>query len=142
MRTGALDQALPFFEQCLPVLQAFGDLKFVNMTFIAKAVIARSQGDMARAATFYAQGLVACDKAGDSEGFPTCVEGMAAMAASAGDAERAARLLGAAEKGHPMGLPPSAPFDATYEQFFMQTPRPSRTCSGRVQNCSWPKEKR
>lgn len=62
------------------------------------SVLAQAEGDDEGAAALYKEGLVFSRDAGDRANVAYCMEGLASLAAKRGGADRAARLLGAAQR--------------------------------------------
>ena len=60
--------------------------------------VARRSGDVPRARERFRDGLRSFVALGDGGGIADCLEGLARLAAADGDAHRAGRLLGAAER--------------------------------------------
>jgi predicted ATPase len=81
--------------------------------------VARRSGADARASSWFAEGLQLFARNGDEGSAAECLEGMACLAASGGDHERAARLAGAAE--------------ALYERSMTARWRPERHLPDRVE---------
>jgi non-specific serine/threonine protein kinase len=94
-RGGALDQATRLAEEALSLLTEAGDPWSVAETTAIVAETARLRRDLPRAATLYAQAIVAWRNQGDQHATAVAVEWMAAVAVAQGWAEEAARLAGA-----------------------------------------------
>jgi DNA-binding CsgD family transcriptional regulator len=72
---------------------------FMSITHVLWSLgnVARDQGDQAAAHAFYAEGMAAAQEQGSAFHVSVLLDGFASLAAAAGQAAQAARLLGAAE---------------------------------------------
>jgi predicted ATPase/DNA-binding SARP family transcriptional activator len=83
-------------DEALALGKELGDKGLVALSFHRLAFVAQSQGDHAQAGLLYRDSLILCRKVGEKRGAATCLEGLAAVACAQKQAERAARLFGAA----------------------------------------------
>jgi DNA-binding CsgD family transcriptional regulator/tetratricopeptide (TPR) repeat protein len=94
---GDLDQAEARFTEALQWFQDSGDTYGAGIALANLGRVARDRGNYAEAAAFYAEGLTLHWDDSDSGRIAACLNGLGIVAALAGQAERAARLCGAAE---------------------------------------------
>ena len=107
-------------EACLPVLRGIHDWKYTGVALIGLGTAARAIGDARGAASAYVEALALCRDAGAAGDLPLCLEGLAAAALGLGQADRAVRLLGAADTAHAAGFTPTIP---GFEQAYQATAR-------------------
>jgi DNA-binding CsgD family transcriptional regulator len=94
---GDLDQAEAYFTEALQWFQDSGDTYGAGIALANLGRVARDRGDYAEAAALYADGLTLHWDDADRGRIAACLNGLGIVAALAGQAERAARLCGAAE---------------------------------------------
>jgi ATP/maltotriose-dependent transcriptional regulator MalT len=75
-----------------------GDRFSRYMTLYNRSVLALRSGEHDRAASLFEEGLTFSLEVGDHANVAHCLEGLAAVAVARGEADRAARLLGAAQR--------------------------------------------
>ncbi|MDP9368130.1 MAG: response regulator transcription factor, partial [Chloroflexota bacterium] len=92
----SLEQAAGLADEALRVLRETGDAWTVAVATWIAADTSRRRGEALQAAVLYVQALAAFWGLGDRWATARCIEGVAAVAASEGQAEAAARLTGAA----------------------------------------------
>ncbi len=108
-----LDDARPAFSRAIEGYQQLGDrrLKLAARSDLAHAL--RRAGAIDEAAATYRETIHAWQHLGSRGAIANQVEGIAFIALARGDAERAARLLGAAERIREMGPNPLLPNEQT-----------------------------
>ena len=74
-----------------------GDRTGTCITLYNLAQVSLSRGDHDHAATLFEEGITLSEQVTDRANVAYCLEGLAAVAGAQGEAERSARLLGAAE---------------------------------------------
>jgi len=94
---GQYHQALQLYEQSLTLMRDQGDRWHVALALFSLGHLAWLQHDDARAQASFAESLDLRWQLKDKRGIAFCFEGLAWVAAIQGQAERAARLFGAAE---------------------------------------------
>jgi predicted ATPase len=92
--------ALPWIEESIEVARAAADLPGVAFGRADEGCAAIGIGDWTRATTAFTEALEICRALGFFELVPQCTLGLAAVAAQAGNLERAALLNGAALEGY------------------------------------------
>lgn len=93
---GDLDQAVARFEEGLKLLRELEDTRSVATTLLNLGNVHLDQGAPDRAAARYRESLSLYRELQDRLGVARCLEGMAEIAGTCGDAGRAGRLCGAA----------------------------------------------
>jgi predicted ATPase/DNA-binding CsgD family transcriptional regulator len=96
---GDLAAAVPMLDEALAMLRQVGDSWSLTMGFGQRAFAALAQGDLIYAARLFAEGLDAALADEMERSALGAVAGLAGVALARGEAERAARLLGAVEAG-------------------------------------------
>jgi predicted ATPase/DNA-binding SARP family transcriptional activator len=96
LTVGDYERAEPLFEESLALLEARGDAANVARSLFNLGAVAFKLGRLQAADGRFREGLSVAEQVGDTEDIAWCLEGYAAIAAAAGDGERAALLLGAA----------------------------------------------
>jgi non-specific serine/threonine protein kinase len=97
MGTGNADTARGLFADALALFDEVGDLYFINKTLIALGNLeVRASRHEAALPLLHRAGEISAEL-GDLDNIAWGLEGLAAIAATRGDADRAARLLGAAD---------------------------------------------
>ena len=91
---GDLATARGFYEEMGAISRDAGFPWGVSMSLNRLAEVARLRGDLCAARALQAESLEIRRETGDKLGIADCLEGLACLAASAGHAERAARLWG------------------------------------------------
>ncbi len=94
---GDLDAAEAYFREALQRFQEVDDAYGAGIALTNLGRVARDRGDYAQATARYASGLTLHWADGDRGRIAACLNGLGIVAALAGQAERAARLCGAAE---------------------------------------------
>ncbi len=95
---GDIIRARRLAERALPLAREPGGARdVVYVVLHPLAAVARAEGDHERAARLLEESLMLSVEIGDESNVAYCLEGMAAVAASKDEVERAARLWGAAE---------------------------------------------
>jgi predicted ATPase/DNA-binding CsgD family transcriptional regulator len=89
--------ARKFYEESLSIRQKLGDQRGIAVSLINLGFVAYYDGDYQQAAVFFEESLVLFQKHGGKRGVVDCLMGLAGVIASAGQPERAARLLGSME---------------------------------------------
>jgi non-specific serine/threonine protein kinase len=97
MLDGQYDAAAQRFEQALLLANKIKDWQSIYNAHYNLAQLALAQHDYDLAAQRFAQGVPLSLERGDLVNIAFCLEGMVVVAGARGQAERAARLLGAAE---------------------------------------------
>lgn len=95
---GHSDKAVPMFEECLALCEAYDDHWFRSYTQSFFGIELLRQGDTARASAMEHGSIRLKQPFDDWLGIALCIEVLAWIAADKGDDERAARLLGALRK--------------------------------------------
>jgi non-specific serine/threonine protein kinase len=95
LHRGDYAQAARYFEEALSLSRETGHRHSGYLSLRNLALMARD--DPGRAAELYVEALGLADEVGDKADIAYCLEGLAGVAASRGDPERAARLFGASE---------------------------------------------
>jgi non-specific serine/threonine protein kinase len=118
---GDLDAAQSFGEEARALARELGDADAESVVALYLAHVACARGEHGRAAAWFREGL--SDEIDDSawlveaEWRARCAAGVATLAAACGEAERAARLFGAAEAARvEIGMALALPERAVYEQ--------------------------
>jgi tetratricopeptide (TPR) repeat protein len=88
--------ARAFLEESLAVAHSLGDRFLIARLTAHLGAVALSQGECEQARALYREALLQCQESADKPAITGCLSGLAAVAARA-QAERAARLFGAAE---------------------------------------------
>jgi len=96
---GDLAAAVPILDEALAMLRQVGDSWSLTMGFGQRAFAALAQGDLTNAARLFAEGLDAALADEMERSALGAVAGLAGLALARGEADRAARLLGAVEAG-------------------------------------------
>jgi tetratricopeptide (TPR) repeat protein len=100
-RRGDYRRAKELLDESLALSREMGEKHSIATALDGLGRMAHSQGDYARAAAFHAESLTLRREAGAKRGIAESLEGLAGVLAAAQDqpavAEKAARLLGAAE---------------------------------------------
>jgi predicted ATPase/class 3 adenylate cyclase len=94
-----INAAQAYAEESLVIARELGAAQGIAWSHARRADVAAAQGDYATARELFGDGLVMLRNHGDETGSARLLEGFASLAATQGQAERAARLLGAAEAG-------------------------------------------
>jgi len=93
---GEYGRAAIYYAESLALWQDVGVRSEVAIVRCNQGLLAHNQGDEGLAAALLAESLVLVRKNADQGGIPWCLEGLGWVAMAQGQAERAARLLGAA----------------------------------------------
>ena len=126
LQAGEREPARARLEECLPLLRQQRAWKWAIVALIGTGVIASRAG--AAAAAAYAEALGLCRDTGSSAGdLAACLEGVAAAAAAAGQTERAAPFLGAADVAREAALASTMP---GFEERYGVTERAVRAALG------------
>jgi hypothetical protein len=88
--------ARAFLEESLAVAHSLGDRFLIARLTAHLGAVALSQGEWDQARACYGEALRQCQESADKPAIAGCLSGLAAVAAQS-QAERAARLFGAAE---------------------------------------------
>lgn len=96
LSTGDYGRAGPLFEESLGLLRARGDTANIARSLFNLGAVALMLDDRVSAAARFRESLELAREADDQEDLAWCLEGFAALAAHAGEGERAAKLGGAA----------------------------------------------
>jgi predicted ATPase/DNA-binding CsgD family transcriptional regulator len=96
---GDLAAAVPMLDEALAMLRQVGDSWSLTMGFGQRAFAALAQGDLTDAVTLFTEGLDAALADEMERSALGAMAGLAGVALAHGEAERAARLLGAVEAG-------------------------------------------
>lgn len=107
LKRGDLERAERFTDDALTWLREAGDTWSIAETYVIAADTARLRGDVPRATVLYAQALAAFWGQGDRRASSSTIDGVAAIAASRGLAEPAARLVGGVVAFRAANLPPN-----------------------------------
>ncbi|KXF49079.1 protein kinase [Rhodococcus sp. SC4] len=104
---GDTRRAIAAYEEAIAITEMHGELVYRSYSQWAMAIVVWRQGDLGRAASLFERGLHLTRQVDDPLGTAWCIEGLAWIAAANKHAERAGRLLGAAEAlrltvGNPM----------------------------------------
>jgi tetratricopeptide (TPR) repeat protein len=95
---GGYAHAQALYEESLALSRALGSRGDITAGLLHNlGYVAHHQGDSQRAAALVTESLLLFRELGDRRGMAECAIGLAAIASEAGQAERAARLLGMAE---------------------------------------------
>ncbi|GAA1948508.1 ATP-binding protein [Microbacterium deminutum] len=94
---GQFDLALERIAPAVAVAERLGDSFCLGITLYYRGWVRLTLGDVAGAADDFDRGLAVTSRIGHHEGTAYALEGLAAVAASEGDVERAGFLLGAAQ---------------------------------------------
>jgi tetratricopeptide (TPR) repeat protein len=95
---GDYTQAITLGEESLALFQELSNRNGTAATLCTLGHMARAQGDSAQATTRFAEGLILFARVlGIKSGAATCLVGLAGASGARGQAQRAARLFGAAE---------------------------------------------
>jgi predicted ATPase/class 3 adenylate cyclase/DNA-binding CsgD family transcriptional regulator len=101
---GDYERAAALYDESLTIFQEVGDRWGMAVVRHNLGYVARARGDYTQAAALFAESLVRFQALGERWSIGDCLAGLAAVATRAGrqlmDAQRAARLLGAAESVH------------------------------------------
>lgn len=98
LTTGDYPRAEALFVESLAMLRERGDAANVARSLFNLGAVAFRLGRHEDAVERLRESATLCRRLGDKEDLAWCLEGFAAFAAAEGDAERAARLIGAAGK--------------------------------------------
>jgi non-specific serine/threonine protein kinase len=90
-------RAAPYLRESAKAASGAGDRFSRYIALYNRSVLAQAEGDQEGAAALFEEGLAFSREAGDRANVAYCLEGLAAVALARGGADRAARLLGAAE---------------------------------------------
>ena len=96
LTTGDYRRARPLFEESHALLQTRGDTANLARSLFNQGAVDLMLGDHETARSRFRDGLLLASNAGDKEDIAWCLEGLAALAARAGDGQQASILLGAA----------------------------------------------
>jgi predicted ATPase len=96
LTTGDYELAQGLFEESLALLRNHGDVANVARSLFNLGAAALRLGTPAVALERWRESIALCRRLGDKEDLAWCLEGFAAVAAEAGEADRAGQLLGAA----------------------------------------------
>lgn len=96
LTTRDYQRAGPLFEESHALLRARGDTSNVARSLFNLGAVNLMLGRPEAAIPRFREGLLLAAETGDMEDVAWCLEGLASLAAEAGDGERAATLLGAA----------------------------------------------
>lgn len=96
-RKGDTDRAGVLLDEGLRLTEGVGDRWLTSLLHTSLGVVALHQRDPARAAGHFKESMTLARDLGDQWGVAWNLEGMAAVAVTAGNHERAARLLGAVD---------------------------------------------
>jgi len=106
MNRGDLPGAERLCGESLALFQDLGNNVGIAAVYNSLGEIVGRRGEWAKAFTYYKECLVLCQETGDKEDVAIALEGLAHVAMAKTDAQRAVRLLGAAEcLREQMGLP-------------------------------------
>jgi predicted ATPase/DNA-binding XRE family transcriptional regulator len=94
--TGDLDRAAVLLDESLEVARALSDERLVAKLMVNLGDVDRGRGDAAAAGARYAEGLALSVRQQEPTEGAACLEGLAAVACTRGEMERAAWLCGAA----------------------------------------------
>jgi non-specific serine/threonine protein kinase len=94
---GDLDRAAVVLQEALQTSRDVGNIWIVGAVLLDLAQIALGRRDNGRATALLVECLAAAQQISDSRRIAECLEGFGELAAASGRAERAARLLGAAQ---------------------------------------------
>jgi predicted ATPase/DNA-binding SARP family transcriptional activator len=94
LTTGDYERARPLFEESHALLEARGDTANLARSHFNRGAVDLMVGEHEAAGARFREGLRLASETGDAEDLAWCLEGLAAVAAEAGDGERAATLLG------------------------------------------------
>jgi tetratricopeptide (TPR) repeat protein len=94
---GDRQAARPLLEERLAICRELGDSALLIHALGGMGHLARDEGDYARARAFYQESLLLRQRLGDLFALAQSLEDLAALAGREQQAERATRLLGAAE---------------------------------------------
>lgn len=97
LTSGDYERAEALFEESLGVLRMHGDAANVARALFNLGAAGLRRGGRSMALERWRESIALCRRLGDKEDLAWCLEGFAAVAADEGDAERAGRLVGAAE---------------------------------------------
>jgi predicted ATPase/class 3 adenylate cyclase len=110
------EAAWAFHERALPIWRSWGDKVGIGMGLHRLGLAACLRGDAATARALYGESLRQFREIGHPAGIVDCLEGIAGLAAAQRQAERATRLLGAAEALREVRRAPRVPSrQADYE---------------------------
>ena len=96
LTTGDYRRAQPLFEESQALLRARGDTANIARSLFNLGAVELMLERPEAADAHFREGLRLADETGDLEDVAWCLEGLASLAAAAGDGTRAATLLGAA----------------------------------------------
>jgi predicted ATPase/DNA-binding SARP family transcriptional activator len=117
---GEIDRATAQLQESYDLSQGLGDKRGISMALHGLGKVARAQGDPERARSCFQQAITLRKEMGDKQGLAESLEGLAGALIQSGTpalAEKAARLLGAAEHLREKIGAPLPPVDrATYER--------------------------
>ncbi|HEX5911886.1 MAG TPA: tetratricopeptide repeat protein [Rubrobacter sp.] len=103
---GKEGEATAMFEKGLSLARRIGDSNSADNALYNLAQISLSHGDPACAATLFEEAVIISEQVRDRAALAYCLEGLAVVANARGEAERCARLIGAAEGLHEaVGIP-------------------------------------
>src|SRR5262249_44985351 len=92
------EQTLPYYEACLPLFREVRNRTGIVESLFGLGVTMRAQGRYDEAEAFYKEGLTVAQKMGYLWRVSACLGGLGGLARDCERFERAARLLGAAQK--------------------------------------------
>jgi predicted ATPase/transcriptional regulator with XRE-family HTH domain/Tfp pilus assembly protein PilF len=94
---GDYDQAGQLYTESLALYREMGDKDEIPSLLHNLGYVAHHRGDYAKAISYFRQGLMIHQEVGNQAGIAECLTGIAGALIGHGEAERGARLLGAAE---------------------------------------------
>lgn len=109
--------AVVLYEESLALFRDLGDRYGLAMALMNLGMVVHHRGDFARATALLEESLALWQALGEKGNIAECLEGLAGVAAGQGQADRTARLGGAAEAlRDTVGVPLSPADRARYEQ--------------------------
>jgi predicted ATPase/DNA-binding XRE family transcriptional regulator len=109
LHAGDVARAQPLFEQSLAIQRRLDDKNCMARSLRGLGGVALAQGDFAMAWQFFVEALPLSVELDDNRSIAYCLEGLAGVAAVHQQAERAARMFGAAEALREAGDTPLLP---------------------------------
>jgi predicted ATPase len=120
---GNFAEAQRSLERALQLQTELGKWHSNGLSFANMALVARDEGRYNEARRYFLESLAIVSEAEDKWTIAECLEGLASLAAVAGDAIRAAMLFGAAEALREAIRGPLVPVERAYQERYMALAR-------------------
>jgi non-specific serine/threonine protein kinase len=114
---GDYERATALLNESLAFRKKLGEYQGIAFVLRSLGQVALNQNDSGRAAAYFRESLILSSENGDTWLCEESLQGCAAIASAAGHYQRAARLIGAAERLQEiLGWRPSPPTQADYDK--------------------------